>query len=248
MPIVNFGQTIFIAHKIAGAHPHIQELGEMSLELAIWLEAELNRTLLRERGDTTTLTQNAQNAQNAQNNQDSTNTTDGITNFFGQPQIRAIVERAENAEERGYTPQLRDEYGNLTPEGRIKAELVTEIIREINEYRDNWAYSPMSWMQADEILLNATIPVRSLRMLQKLSTGIAEAEQAHTQGKLAKTIIPEEKDKKPHVGVMSIKDTRSHVATPNRRFYPKFTKYQPGPKRLCLPQHSDKKRVPISGT
>ena len=77
-------------------------------------------------------------------------------------------------------------------------------------------------MQADEILLNATIPVRSLRMLQKLSTGIAEAEQAHTQGKLAKTIIPEEKDKKPHVGVMSIKDTRSHVATPNQAFLPEI--------------------------
>jgi sortase (surface protein transpeptidase) len=227
---MNFGQAIFIAHKLVGNHPNVLELGEMSMELAIWLEAELSRTRLKESGDQDALT--------------------GLNNFLGQPQIRAIVERSENAAERGYTPQLRDEYGNMTQDGRIKAELVSEIIQEVNEFRENYAYTPMSWIGADEIIINATIPVRSLKMLQMLSRGTAEAEDIHRNGRLAQTVQQQQRllelensensdkaenaeesensnqqqdsDKKPYIGVVSIRDTRANVATPNQEFQPQI--------------------------
>lgn len=225
---MNFGQAIFIAHKLVGNHPNVLELGEMSMELAIWLEAELSRIRLKESGDHDALS--------------------GLSNFLGQPQIRTIVERSENAAERGYTPQLRDEYGNLTQDGRIKAELVSDIIQEVNEFRENYAYAPMSWIGADEILINATIPVRSLKMLQMLSRGTAEAEDIHRNGRLAQTVqrqqrlLNQEKenetedsdkdtensnqqqdsDKKQYIGVVSIRDTRANVATPNQEFQPQI--------------------------
>lgn len=161
MPLVNFGDYVFIAHPIVGNSPAVQHLGDISLELCLYLETKLTELDLAEHGDPNAIT--------------------GLKNFFDNPPMRALYSRGYNACKRAYQPPYLDKLGNLTPLGQDKAMLAKEIICELNEYQDNLAYEPLKWLEAQDIIVNATIPIRALRLLNVIQSAISKAEQLNAK-------------------------------------------------------------------
>jgi hypothetical protein len=206
MPVMNFGETIFIAHKIAGTGENVAKLGEMSLELAIFLEAQYNLERLKELGD----------HEKAKH----------LTAFFGQPQIRAIADRAKVAGNRGYLEQLTDVYGNLTPMGREKALVASEIIAEINAEQENLAYEPSKWLKADELIINATIPTRALRMLQLISKAITQVEQDHA-AKAMRRMVEEQQRAQAGKEAVNNSDLANETTESDRHKEPTVGNYIP---------------------
>lgn len=171
MPIAHFGSNILIAHTIVGDSPTNALLGDMSVEMAIYLEAKSTELELREAGDRESIL--------------------GITNFFGTPQMRSLYSRGYNAGFRGYQPILIDSGGNLTELGREKALSAKDIVAELNDYRPNFAYEPHTWTEADEIILTANIPVRAVRLLRIMNMAISATEQAYAANAMSRMLARE---------------------------------------------------------
>lgn len=216
MTISNFEDRIFIAHRVIGDSPKVQDIGPIALELCIFLEAKLTEQDLRDSGaDPEIIT--------------------GITNFFGAPYMRSLFSRGYNACLRGYDPKLILENGKLTEIGRIRALAVKPLIEELNAYQENFAYEPQKWLEADEIIVNATIPIRPLRLLKLLTDAISETEQAHAAKAMSRLSgrIAEESDiaidlvkrdikDQPDRRILMMEEIEMHIHTPTNDIKPEM--------------------------
>lgn len=168
MPVINMNGTILIAHDKAGIGEEIEHLGEMSTELAIWLEGKLFEHSLP------TIAPKLQNTATGE-------TVDywDKTNIVTNPYIRSMIARCALSAQRGYRHPYSDTLGNLTPLGLDKANQVQQIIQIINDDGDFWAYQPQKWTKATDVLIKATIPTRALSLLLLIQSAIIEAEKRY---------------------------------------------------------------------
>lgn len=163
MPIFNMNGQILIAHPVAGLGEEIEQLGEMSTELAIWLDGKLLESSI---------------APKIQNDNKS-----GLSTYWDQPHLAALNARCMIAASKGYKNPLSDKYGELTPLGQDKANQAQKVIQIINDNsptgEDYWAYQPNKWKIATDVLIKATIPIRALTLLDMIEHAVSEAEQTY---------------------------------------------------------------------
>lgn len=178
MPIFDQDTHLFIVHRTIGNSPQVQQLGEMSVETAIFLEAKLLEKEL-----------NAANVDTEGTiDQNSMAMLIGVTNFLNNPKLRESITRATNAGNRTYKPALCSEYGNLSPIGVERAKVARQVISEINntsvDGTTDIAYNPDRWTRTDEIIINGTITKRSLRFLDKMTDALDAVEADHAAAKM----------------------------------------------------------------
>lgn len=229
MPIMPFGDKVLIANKYRDVSrgPDAMLLGEMSIELAIYLEAKLNEQKARELYDQIVTDESVRAMQ-----------------FFDQPELKDTVGRCYNAGNRGYSPRLIDTRNNLTEEGIEKANQAIPVIAELNEISGGIAYKPNEWRNAEDFFIIATIPVRSLRMLQVIYRAITRAEQKDANEALGTNFplpfptdddLPEQTDKsngknKTDEGMLeALMNVQDNVDMPQTKFTPQL--YQSGANR-----------------
>jgi len=173
MAIVNLGDTIFFAHKIGQGGEYADHLGDMSLELAVWLESRYYDLKL---------------AQQAKSDDNTLNITDPQVSYekilSNNQDLMEMHDRSCLAGSKYYDPPLCTVTGQLVNNGLIKAEQAIDVIREINDRAGHdIAYNPNTWDDADDFFVKATIPIRSLKMLQVILKAINAAENRVREGK-----------------------------------------------------------------
>lgn len=158
MAVINMGTHILISHL---GEP-VNDLGDMSTELALWLEARLLDQKFREENEEDPEITRAKY-------QISTNQT-----------ILDMDRRAAQSAQRGYKPPYANNINRLTPLGAIKAQQARIVIEELNRLEHNICQYPDKWEKADDFIIKATIPARALKMLGIFNKAVIDAEQRLT--------------------------------------------------------------------
>lgn len=168
MPIYDHGNDIVIMHKVPSAANMAATigLGDLSVELAVWMHAKMQEQKWREQGTPEEILR-------------------GKDAFLQQPQNIGLRDRSIIAGARGYKPTLATPDGDITPVGLRVASRALPIIEEINNETDNLAWNPQDWLNAEDMFIQARVPLKVAKLLKLFYLAIQTTERQFQDEQLA---------------------------------------------------------------
>jgi len=156
MTVINAGDAIAIRHVHVGFTSDVIDIQDMSMELALWLEA----MLVVEKGENIKL-------------------NDVIGSMALTPPDWVL--RARLAAFKAFKPPYATRGGRLTELGEHYSLIVNRILNQIRDI-DYGSISSDKWTRIDEMIITATFPKRAGKLLSVIDRAVSDAIKNHESG------------------------------------------------------------------